>query len=69
MLALGATAYAMISISVVSLLIQSKDGWLSAIAQSIVWPVYILLIMGVWSMIGQMLSESVSDFGSGRLYY
>lgn len=69
MLALGATAYAMISISVVSLLIQSKDGWLSAIVQSIVWPVYILLIMGVWSMIGQMLSESVSDFGSGRLYY
>lgn len=67
MLALGATAYAMISISVVSLLIQSKDGWLSAIAQSIVWPVYILLIMGVWSMIGQMLSESVSDFGSRRI--
>lgn len=59
----GATSYAMVSISGIAILIQSKSGWLSAIAQSIVYPVYVSMLIGVWSAIGQMLSDSVGYFG------
>lgn len=66
MLAFGATSYAIIAISVLSLLIQSKGGWLGAIAHSVVWPVYIAMIIGVWSLIGEMLTESVGDLGEWK---
>lgn len=57
---LSISSYIMISISGVSILIQSKDGWFSAIAHSIVFPVYVALVVGIWALIGEMLTDSVS---------
>lgn len=51
--------FAMLSISAITVLIQSVDGWFSAIANSIAFPVYVLLICGTWAFVGEIFSDSV----------
>lgn len=57
--AISLLTFAMLSISAITVLIQSVDGWFHAIAQSIASPVYVAFICGTWAFMGDLFSESV----------
>lgn len=64
--AIGLVTFAMLSISAITVLLQSGDGWFNAIAQSIAFPVYVALICGTWAFMGDFFSDSVKYLGSMR---
>lgn len=57
---MASTSYLMMAVSGTVIVIESaKHGWIDAIAKSIVFPCYVILVVFFWTLIGEWFTQGV----------